>query len=172
MYVRAHQYKCVRTHIASGYARFVPMADWRSDDVIGAWSALLRLHAASVPAIDQELQRAAGVPLSWYDVLLELSATPDRRMRMSDLGASVVLSRTRVSRVVDELVDAGYVIRIPNPEDRRSAFAALTPEGYSAYKKAAPVYLDLIRAQVGSVLTEREAKQLRALLEKALGAGV
>lgn len=139
------------------------------DDAVAAWSALLRLHAHLVPALDHQVRSATGLPLAWYDVLLELNAAPDRQMRMLDLGEAVVLSRSRVSRVVDELVSAGYVTRIANPDDRRSAFAHLTPAGRAALKSAAPVYLDGIRGRFGA-LTASEAATLRSLLEKVLNA--
>lgn len=131
---------------------------------------MLRLHAELVPRIDTELQRRAGLPLAWYDVLLELNAAPGRQLRMFDLGEAVVLSRTRVSRVVDELVAAGYVERAPNPNDGRSAFARLTPAGAKAFRRAAPVYLDLIRLYFGSRFDESEAGTLRHLLERAVTA--
>ena len=143
-------------------------SDWRDDDLIGIWSALLRLHAELVPVLDTELQRTTGIPLGWYDVLLELAAAPGRRMRMSDLGGAVVLSRSRVSRVVDELVAKGFVTRAPNPDDGRSAFAALTTAGYKAFRSAAPIYLDRIREQLFPRLSAGEAKQLRRLLVKVL----
>lgn len=143
-------------------------ADWRDDEMVGAWSNLLRLHARLVPAIDAELQRATGLSLGWYDVLLELNAAPERRLRMLDLGEAVVLSRTRVSRVVDELERAGHVARIPNPDDGRSAFASLTPSGRALLRKAAPVYLEAIRRQLGSRISVRDARELRRILEGAL----
>jgi len=142
--------------------------EWRDDDFVGAWSALLRLHAALVPVMDADLERETGIPLGWYDVLLELSVAPDRRLRMSELGDAVVLSRTRVSRVVDELAARGYVTRVANPEDRRSAFAVLTNEGAKAFRRAAPVYLDRIRAHLSARLGSRDARELRRLLERAL----
>lgn len=140
---------------------------WRNDDIVSAWAAMLQLHAEVVPRIDAELQRLAGLPLAWYDVLLELNAASDRQLRMIDLGEAVVLSRTRVSRVVDELVAAGYVERVPNPKDARSAFARLTPGGTKAFRKAAPLYLDLIGRYFGSRLDRTDAKRLRTLLESA-----
>lgn len=143
---------------------------WRDDDLVVAWSGLLRLHAGVVPVIDREVQRSTGMPLSWYDVLLELNGASERRLRMLDLGEAVVLSRTRVSRVVDELVDAGYVIRVSNPDDGRSAFAELTPAGRSAFRKAAPVYLDSIRRHFGCLMTTRDAGELRRIFERALSA--
>ncbi len=133
-----------------------------------AWSALLRLHAALVPILDADVQRAAGMPLTWYDVLLELSTAPPEGMRMAELGEAVVLSRSRVSRVVDELERAGLVRRVPNPDDRRSSFAMLTQQGRTRFRNAAPVYLDSIRRRLGARLTARDARSLRRLLEMAL----
>ena len=156
----------MRTHCQERTLRAV--ASWQEDDVVGAWSGLLRVHARLVPLIDAELRRAAAMPLGWYDVLLELNAAPQRRLRMLDLGEAVVLSRTRVSRVVDELEAAGYVTRVPNPEDRRSAFAELTAPGRAALRKAAPAYLASIRRHLGERLTAREAAELRRLLERVL----
>jgi DNA-binding MarR family transcriptional regulator len=147
----------------------VDASDWRKDDLVGVWSGLLRLYAQLVPVIEADLQRTTGMPLGWYDVMLELSAAPDRRMRMLDLGEAAVLSRTRVSRVVDELEREGYVTRLANPDDRRSAFAQLTSAGRAAFRKAAPLYLDSIRQHLGARLSAREARALRALLEQALG---
>src|SRR3954447_2433511 len=84
---------------------------WADPPSVGVrgWAALLRAHAAVVPLLDRELQAAVGLPLAWYDVLLELQNAPQRRLQMSDLGERVTLSRTRVSRLVDEMQRAGYV---------------------------------------------------------------
>ncbi len=79
---------------------------------VTAWAALLRTHAAVVPKLARAVA-GAGLQLSWYDVLLVLNAAPDRRLRMSDLGAAAVLSREQISRVVSELERAGLVERVP-----------------------------------------------------------
>ena len=50
------------------------------------WGALLKVHAALVPRLDRALQEAHGVPLTWYDVLLELSSAPEHRLTMGRLG--------------------------------------------------------------------------------------
>jgi len=109
-----------------------------------AWGGLLQVHADLVPLLDKRLQQATGLPLAWYDVLLELNAAPERRLRMGELGERVVLSRTRVSRLVDELASAGLVERVENPDDRRSAYARITNAGRSRLRAAAPVYLESI----------------------------
>ena len=139
-------------------------------DLSDTWGALLKVHAALVPRLDRELQEAHGLPLTWYDVLLELNSAPERRLTMGQLGSVAAVSRTRVSRVVDELVRAGLVSREPNPDDGRSAFAALTPAGRAALRKAAPTYVASVQREFADHLTAREAEVLAGALRKVLAA--
>ncbi len=140
-------------------------------DLSETWGALLKVHAALVPRLDRELQDAHGLPLTWYDVLLELNGAPDRRLTMGQLGSVAAVSRTRVSRVVDELTRAGLVTREPNPDDGRSAFAALTPAGRAALRKAAPTYVAAVRREFADHLSAREAEVLAGALRKVLAGG-
>jgi DNA-binding MarR family transcriptional regulator len=140
------------------------------DDMTETWGALLKVHAALVPRLDRELQETHGMPLTWYDVLLELNTAPQRRLTMGQLGSVAAVSRTRVSRVVDDLVRAGLVARQPNPDDGRSAFAALTPAGRAALRKAAPTYVAAVRREFADHLTRREAEVLAGALRKVLAA--
>jgi DNA-binding MarR family transcriptional regulator len=134
----------------------------------GAWGALLRVHAAVVPVLDGAVQDATGLSLAWYDVLLELAAESGGRLRMSDLADRVTLSRTRVSRIVDELVAAGYVVKEGHPEDRRSTVAVLTAAGRTAFRRAAPVYVAAIERDFAAGLTIADLDQLAALLGRVL----
>jgi DNA-binding MarR family transcriptional regulator len=139
-----------------------------STDLSETWGALLKVHAALVPRLDRELQDTHGLPLTWYDVLLELNSAPERRLTMGQLGSVAAVSRTRVSRVVDELMRAGLVTRKPNPDDGRSAFAALTPTGRAALRKAAPTYVAAVQREFADHLTAREAEVLAGALRKVL----
>jgi DNA-binding MarR family transcriptional regulator len=135
-----------------------------------AWGSVLRVHAALVPRLDQRLQAESGLSLSWYDVLLELSSAPGGRLRMSDLGDKAVLSRTRVSRVVDEMERAGLVSREANDDDRRSAYTTLTPEGRRVYRRAAPKYVDAIEEEFASGLSAGELRTVHSALSRVLAA--
>lgn len=137
---------------------------------IAAWRALLLAQNAVLRAIEADLERAGCVPLSWYDVLLELNAAEDRRLRMQELARRTVLSRTRVSRLVDDLVAEGHVGRAPDPADGRASFAVLTPAGRTALRKAAPVYLDGIRRHFTDHLRASERSRLVATLGKVIDA--
>lgn len=139
-------------------------------DAVRTWAAVLRLQARFVPQFDRELQKATGLPLTWYDVLLELAREGDR-LRMSELADRVVLSRTRVSRLVDELVEAGLVAREANPDDGRSSYACLTDEGRRRFSAAAPVYLAAIDRELGGAVKPAELARIADGLEAILGQG-
>jgi DNA-binding MarR family transcriptional regulator len=139
-------------------------------DIADTWGALLKVHALLVPRLDRELQDAEGLPLTWYDVLLELNTAPGRRLTMGQLGSVAAVSRTRVSRVVDELVRAGLVAREPNPDDGRSAFAALTSAGRAALRRAAPTYVSAVQREFADHLSVREAEVVARALRKVLTA--
>ena len=140
-----------------------------TDEQVRAWASVLRAHAAVVPRLERELA-AVGMPLSWYDVLLELNASPDRRRRMTELGARAVLSRERVSRVVDELERAGLVRRERNPDDGRSLLAVITDEGRARLRAAAPTYLAGIERHFGAHLEPDEARTVATALFRVVEA--
>jgi DNA-binding MarR family transcriptional regulator len=140
------------------------------DDPVSAWRVLLRTQDAVVRAIEDDLARAGAVDLSWYDVLLELNGAPRRRLRMQDLAARTVLSRSRVSRLVDELVERALVDRQPDPTDGRASFAHLTAAGRAALRAAAPVYLKGIERHFTSHLDDDERAVLTNALQRVLAA--
>jgi DNA-binding MarR family transcriptional regulator len=139
-----------------------------SDVAVDAWSALLRTYSALVPVLDRELQATTGLPLTWYDVMLELYHAPDRTLTMGELGRVAVVSRSRTSRVVDELVEAGLVERRANPSDRRSALAVLTAAGGQRFRRAAPHYLRSIERHFAAHLRGKEAEVLAGALRRVL----
>lgn len=140
------------------------------DPGIAAWTALLRTHATVVRILERQTETKTGLPLSWYDVLLELNAAEGRRLRMQQLAERVVLSRTRVSRLVDEMVEAGMVEKTSDADDRRSTLATITDLGRRSLRNAAPVYLDGIHEHFTQHLDESQLHAIRTGLERVLDA--
>jgi DNA-binding MarR family transcriptional regulator len=138
-------------------------------DGVSAWAALLRTHAAVVPLLDRALQQT-GLPLSWYDVLLEVNAAEGRRLTMGELGERAVLSRSRVSRVVDELCSAGLLARESNPADARSTYATITQTGRQRLRAAAPAYLEAVERHFADHLDRSEQRLIAGALGKVLAA--
>src|SRR5207237_2294677 len=90
-------------------------SDWR----IGIWRSFLRAHAGVIRELGRELAAEAGLPLAWYDVLLQLAEAPGRRLRMAELADRVLLSRSGLTRLVDRLQAEQLVRREPSPDDAR-----------------------------------------------------
>ena len=130
-----------------------------------AWRALITAHAAAVERIERGLLEAGLPPLSWYDVLLELSAAPGCRLRMHELARAVVLSRSGLTRLVDRLEKAGLLHREPDSKDGRGSFAVLTDGGARMREKMWPVYARGITKHFGAHLSDEEAE----VLTRALG---
>lgn len=131
-----------------------------------AWGALLQTHAALVPQLDRSMRAQCGLPLAWYDVLLELAAAPEGRLRMTALAERVVLSRTRISRVVDELVGGGLVTKEPNADDARSSYAVLTAEGRQRFEASAPHYVAEIERRFAAGLSDEELVTIARALRR------
>lgn len=129
---------------------------------------MLLAHNTAVRAIESDVQRDGRIPLTWYDVLLELKAAGQHGLRMQEVANRVVLSRTRVSRLVDEMVRAGLVDKLPDPHDKRAAWAVITPQGADALRATAPVYMRSIQKHFSAHLTDADAVVIaRALFKVA-----
>jgi DNA-binding MarR family transcriptional regulator len=139
-------------------------------DALNAWEGFLRAHAGLMEVLERELQDGVGLPLTWYDVLVQLSAAPEGRLRMQDLAAAIVLSKSGLTRLVDRLEQNGFVVRVSCPSDRRGTFAQITPAGRRALEEASPVHLRGVREHFAEVLSAREIAVLRSAASKLLTA--
>lgn len=133
-----------------------------------AWQTLLRTHAHVIAVLERELVDEADLPLSWYDVLLNLHEAPQRRLRMQELADAVVLSRSGLTRLVDRMAVAGLVQRRHSDDDRRVIYAILTDGGERRLREAAPVHVRGIEAHFGQYLTESEANELVGTLSRVM----
>jgi DNA-binding MarR family transcriptional regulator len=99
-------------------------------------------------------------------VLLELRGADDGRLQMQELGRRVVLSRTRVSRLVDEMTVPGLVGKVRDEDDRRVVWATITDDGVAALRKTAPLYLRGIETHFSAYLTGTEKEVVATALTK------
>ncbi|MEA2288625.1 MAG: hypothetical protein QOD55_622, partial [Solirubrobacteraceae bacterium] len=111
-----------------------------------AWRGMLRIHATLTKALDADLDAAHGLPLSSYEVLMHLYDADEQRMRMSDLAASVILSRSGLTRLVDRLEREGLIERQSCASDARGSFASLTPAGRRKLQAARATHLAGVRS--------------------------
>jgi DNA-binding MarR family transcriptional regulator len=137
---------------------------------LAAWRALLETHAAVTELLARELVAERGLPLSRYDVLLNLAEAPGGRLRMQELSESVLLSKSGLSRLVDRMEEAGLVRRERCEDDRRGWFTVLTEQGRSALRRAAPIHLRGIQEHFARHLDGEEARVLATALARVSAA--
>jgi DNA-binding MarR family transcriptional regulator len=135
---------------------------------MAAWVGFLRTHATLVRELDEELTRRHGLPLSSFDVLVQLDSTPEGRMRLSQLADAVLLSRSGLSRLVARLIEQGLVERIECTSDARGAFAALTDKGRAQLEEARATYRAGIRERFLDRLSETRLRELSAAWSELL----
>jgi DNA-binding MarR family transcriptional regulator len=116
-----------------------------STDELAAWRGFLRVHSALFNQLDADLSAAEDLALRSYEVLLLLEDAPQRRLRMSDLSRSVLLSPSGVTRLVDRLEREGLVERERCPEDGRGYNAVLTDAGEARLQRARATHLAGVR---------------------------
>jgi len=135
-------------------------------DALAAWRGFLRVHSALTKALDAELVREHGLPLSSYEVLLFLADSSEGQMRMSDLADGVLLSRSGLTRLVDRMERDGLLRRERCEDDARGWFAAITPKGREVFTRARQTHLDGVRKRFLSRFTREELRTLGALWHK------
>lgn len=123
-----------------------------------------------IEQLGAELQAGKQLPLTWFDVLIQLSLTPEGYMPMNALADSIVLSKSGVTRLVDRMTDAGLVERIACPTDRRIVYASLTDKGRAVFEDAAPFHFEGVRRMFSRKLTKDEEKALVSAFSKILDA--
>jgi len=137
---------------------------------LAAWRLFLQAHKELTDVLAAELEAERDLPLSWYDVLIQLSHEPEGRMRMQDLARRILLSKSGLTRLFDRMQEADLVERQSCPEDRRGTHAALTPAGRRTLQRAIPVHRRGIEQHFSNQLTAAETAALSSAFKKMLAA--
>ena len=147
----------------------MPDSTWLSSTDQRTWRRWLRLNALLPSALHRELQADAGLSLPDFEVLVQLTDTPEARVRVSELARGLHWERSRVSHHITRMQRRGLVSREECSEDGRGAWVVLTAEGRAAIERAAPAHVETVRRLVFEVLTREELDVLSTVIEKVLG---
>ncbi|GHE47079.1 MarR family transcriptional regulator [Streptomyces griseoaurantiacus] len=143
---------------------------WLTSEEQRAWRAYLAASSLLEDAIDRQLQQQAGLPHLYYSVLANLSEAPDRRLRMTDLAASLKVTRSRLTYAVARLEKDGTVRREACPGDGRGSIAVLTEAGARLLERTAPGHVETVRAAVFDRLTPEQVEQFEEICARIAGA--
>jgi DNA-binding MarR family transcriptional regulator len=118
---------------------------WLSAGQQRDWRAYIQGSAKLSDALERDLKTRHGLSLAEYEILVQLSEAPERRLRMAELAASASQSRSRLTHTVARLEFKGFVSREDCPSDRRGVFARLTGKGFDALANAAVDHVAIVR---------------------------
>jgi DNA-binding MarR family transcriptional regulator len=135
-------------------------AEWLNPDQQRAWRNYIEATTMLLDALDRQLQRDAGMPHGYYEILVRLSERPDRSMRMSELAEATRSSRSRLSHAVSRLEERGWILRRDCETDRRGQLAELTDSGGAALEQAAPGHVAEVRKHLIDRLSPDQVTQL------------
>ncbi len=141
---------------------------WLSPSEQQSWRAWLAAGAAIAERTEQDMKRENDLSMAEYEILVQLSETPCRRLRMTDLADRTLASKSRLSHQVARMEQAGLVVREGCPEDRRGSYAVLTDMGWNRLVAAAPSHVECVRRYLLDALTAEEFALLGALSEKVV----
>jgi DNA-binding MarR family transcriptional regulator len=135
-----------------------------------AWRGYLQSHASILRLLDAELVAEHALTTRDYEVLLYLAQAEGRRLPMSQLAESTMLTRSGITRLVDGLVACGLIERISCPSDARVSYAHLTDLGHQKLREAGCTHVASIRRLFLEHFSEDEVTQLATLLGRLPGA--
>jgi DNA-binding MarR family transcriptional regulator len=132
------------------------------------WRSFLEAHAAVTQALAAELDAERGLPIGWYDILLQLTEAGGR-LRMHELAGRLLVNKSSLTRQIDRLEAAGFVEREPCLTDGRGQFAVITREGREVQRRAAPTHLRGVQEHFAQYLTDSDVVALQRVFAKLPG---
>jgi len=133
-----------------------------------AWLALVRTHTRLWDLAEAQMRRDHGLTMARYDVLAQLDMAGGR-LGLSELAASLLLSPSGLSKLLDRMEASGLVRRDPDPRDARAAFAAITPHGRSLARMARHGHHAFLQRTFGDALDARDLADLTRIMSRLSG---
>jgi len=137
---------------------------WLSNEQQVSWRAYIVGTTLLMDTLDRELRQAHGLSLGEYEILVRLSESPDRTMRMAQIAESMRHSRSRVTHTVSRMEEAGLIQRCAAEGDRRGVEARMTDRGYALLVEAAPTHVSGVREHFVDLASDEQFAAMGALM--------
>jgi DNA-binding MarR family transcriptional regulator len=146
-----------------------PTEERLTAEQIATWRAFLVGYSSVLRSLEQELGAAHGMPLVWYDVLVQLVEAPERQLRMSELADALLFSRSGITRLIDRLEREGLVVRAPCSSDARGVYTQLTEEGVARLRGATATHLGGVKRHFMDRFSAEDQVLLHRLMRQLAG---
>jgi DNA-binding MarR family transcriptional regulator len=138
--------------------------------VVLTWRSMHLADSVVRRVLDERLAAEAGCSLLEHDLLAWLTAQPQRRLQMLKLADMLGVTRGGLTRIVDRLVERGWIDRDRPASNRREVYAVLTSDGQHAIEHARAIYLSVLQQILGAHLNKTELDELARITNKLLDA--
>lgn len=144
------------------------MTRWLDDGEQQAWRAYVKMQSHLNAALGRRMQADSQLSLPDFEVLVQLTDTPEGRVRVFELARALDWEKSRLSHHLRRMQKRGLVGREECPDDARGAFIVLTRQGREAIEQAAPHHVETVRELVFDVLTPDQVEALQSISERIL----
>jgi DNA-binding MarR family transcriptional regulator len=139
---------------------------WLTPDEQAVWRSFLDVSRLLFDQLGRQLGEDSGMSLPEYEILVQLSESPGRRMRMSQIADRVVSSRSRITHTVGRMEERGLVTREACLDDGRGVECVLTDAGFEVLESAAPGHVNNVRTIMFDPLLPDDVHALGVALDK------
>lgn len=140
---------------------------WLNDKEGALWLGFLRTWNLLIDELDKSLRASSNISLAEYEVLAFLVASEVGGLRMSELKHQVLVSKTRLTHIIDRLEEAGLVIRVRDDSDGRGVTARITSKGRRLQHRAAGGHVEDVRRFLLDHVPTRFQRDLIGILDDA-----
>jgi DNA-binding MarR family transcriptional regulator len=138
---------------------------WLSREQQAAWRAYIVGTTLLMDTLDRELRQAHGLSLGEYEILVRLSESPNRTLRMAQIAESMRHSRSRVTHTVSRMEKAGLITRCAAEGDRRGVEARMTDKGWDLLVSAAPTHVTGVREHFVDLADDEQFSVLGTVMD-------
>lgn len=131
---------------------------------------LIHLAQRQLEAELSQVLAQKGLLVSHWMVLALLFGGDAFKRRPQELSMAIGQSGPNTTKTTTFLIERGWVLRVPDPDNKRSCWMVLTPEGQALVKRLMPVIWARYEASL-SPLSPAEKNTMIELLLKLFAAG-
>ena len=135
-------------------------ADW------AMWRSFSGMRRSLDRALEQRLQRDAGISTADFDILRSLAEAEGHRLRAGALAESIDWEKSRISHQVRRMAERGLVERAECPTDARGTWVVLADRGADAFAAASCGYVEVLQRAFFDGLEPHQKQTLQAVSQR------
>jgi DNA-binding MarR family transcriptional regulator len=133
---------------------------WLSETEERAWRSLQFMQMRLEGELARQLAADSVLSYPDYVVLVALTAQPDGRTRLFELGTVLGWEKSRLSHHLTRMVNRELVRKEPCDDDRRGAYVVATERGRKELEIAAPGHVAAVRRLFVDLLSPSQLKTI------------